>query len=234
MSESDEAPNAPPKAIGRALVIVLALLVLASVWVAAGSGHRRPPTPAGMVFRVEVREAHTPFDRFGVSVDPLDPTAIAIDVPGERVESVSTRFVHGYPGGERLRTERVFGLDRAERTELAFDFDGDGAPDRLEVGTVEPGRPPVPGPIAHVPFGLVRVVSGVNGAVLFEDLDDLEHESGDRAFPLADLDGDGCSELALVHPRMDRANYDIELGDRFFGARSWVTVISGARATRER
>ena len=83
-----------------------------------------------------------------------------------------------------------------------------------------------------MPDGVVQVRSGRDGRVLFEDADPLEYESEDRAVPLDDLDGDGCSELALLHPRMDRSDYDWEPFDLVFGAKSWITVVSGARATR--
>ena len=96
------------------------------------------------------------------------------------------------------------------------DFDGDGTADILETGS-------------GLEYGSIRIRSGADGRVLFEDVDDLEYESTDRAVPLGDLDGDGRSELALIHPRMDRSNYDLELWDLLFGAKSWVTIVSGAR-----
>jgi len=68
--------------------------------------------------------------------------------------------------------------------------------------------------------------------VLFEDTDPLEYECDARAFALGDLDGDGFSELALVHPPEDRSTYDVELWDRLFGAKSWISVVSGARVAR--
>ncbi|MEQ1735607.1 MAG: hypothetical protein ABL886_04295, partial [Rhodoglobus sp.] len=70
------------------------------------------------------------------------------------------------------------------------------------------------------------------GSVLFEDADPIEYEPQRRAFPLGDVDGDGCAELALVHPRGDRSGYDLELWDRLLGAKSWVTIVSGREATR--
>jgi hypothetical protein len=67
---------------------------------------------------------------------------------------------------------------------------------------------------------------------LLEDSDPLEYESDDRVRVLGDLDGDGFAEIALVHPRMDRSRYDFELWDALFGAKSWVTVVSGSRIKR--
>jgi hypothetical protein len=33
----------------------------------------------------------------------------------------------------------------------------------------------------------------------------------------------------VLHPRMDRSAYDFELGDALFGARSWISIVSGSR-----
>ena len=68
--------------------------------------------------------------------------------------------------------------------------------------------------------------------MLFEDQDPLEYQCDDRAFVLGDLDGDGFSEVALVHPRSDRSTYDLELWDLLFGAKSWISVVSGSRIAR--
>ena len=116
---------------------------------------------------------------------------------------------------------------------MNFDFDGDGMADQVMAGRrFNPGARPDPATGRFLDHGTVQVRSGRDGRVLFENRDPLEYESDARAFPLGDLDGDGCAELALVHPRMDRSRYDLELVDRLFGAKSWVTIVSGAQATR--
>lgn len=207
------------------LAMVLGVAMVSGILLSAHAGHRRPPSPRGMVFRAEAREVESPFDRFGVRAIGGASPAIAIFTPGMR--DLPARFeIRSYPEGE-CSTE-IVGPD-AERAwkelsasqgvgEIApFDFDGDGAADRLTVGEGD---------------GVVSVRSGRDGRLLFEDEDDLEYEGKDRAITLGDVDGDGCSDLALLHPRMDRSRYDLELCDRFLGAKSWVTIVSGARATR--
>lgn len=116
-----------------------------------------------------------------------------------------------------LRTMSVFDLARdpepcsAPRT---IDLDGDGTDDAL----------------SELPYGTTTITSGRDGTTLFVDRDPLEYESHQRARLLGDLDGDGHGDFALLHPRSDRSKYDIELLDRIYGAKSWITLISGAKA----
>ena len=71
-----------------------------------------------------------------------------------------------------------------------------------------------------------RLTSGPDGK---PTLSWLEPTDDGVVLRYATLDGDGFSELALLHPRMDR-DYDFEnVWDVLFGAKSWVTVISGSR-----
>jgi hypothetical protein len=132
--------------------------------------------------------------------------------------------IYRYPSGEHLKELSGVEAEHAmmERSlvkpesPLACDLDGDGIADLVETGTT-------------AEYGVSRVRSGADGRVLFENVDDLEYESSDRAVCLGDLDGDGRSEIALIHPRMDRSRYDFELWDLLFGAKSWITVVSGGR-----
>jgi hypothetical protein len=211
--------------------MILGVAIATGLFCSARAGHRRPPEPRGMVFRAEVRKVESPMDRFDVRAIELGGRAIAIwarasgQIPARLV-------IHRYPDGDLL--EVLVGTD-AERAwrELprvpdvggaieAFDFDGDGTADELESEPVMQDRD----------YGVVRIRSGRDRRLLFLDEDELEYETWDRAVPLGDLDGDGCSELALLHPRMDRSGYDLELWDWLLGAKSWVTIVSGGRATR--
>lgn len=100
------------------------------------------------------------------------------------------------------------------------DFDGDGIDDRTVFEKVDHGR--------------AIVESGRDGSVLLESIEPLEYESNDRLTLLGDLDGDGFSELAVAHPRDDRSKYDWELFDAVFGAKSWLSVVSGRLGTGKR
>jgi hypothetical protein len=204
----------------------ITVLGVALVLLAANPKHRRPPTPAGLVFRVEARRVHDPLDRFAVTCEKRDGPAVVVFSAAKEDTPASLR-VFRYPSGELLQelsgapAEQSF-QERSspvEGTNVVFDFDADGVQDLIEVGE-------------SLEFGLIRVRSGVDRTPLFDDDDPLEYETGDRAIPLGDVDGDGYAELALLHPRMDRSRYDEELGDWLFGAKSWVTVVSGSRVER--
>jgi hypothetical protein len=195
-----------------------------------------------MVFRAESREVVSPLDRFEVRAVEPSGRELAIFTPstGEfsaRLERLS------FPQGDRLPVLLGLEAERAwkERADSAgsdavrarFDFDGDGTEDSVVTWTPYQPVPSQPGMKTFGPdHGVVRVVSGRDHRVLFEDCDSLEYEGWDRAIPLGDVDADGCAELALLHPRMDRSKYDLELFDLCLGAKSWVTVVSGALATR--
>jgi hypothetical protein len=210
------------KAGALVLVACAALVLWTSAW-----GHRRPPTPDGMLFRRVVSEVRTPFDKFGVfAVDRGGPAVAIFDADARRGSGMLSTYC--YPAGKLVEQEtgaraqqmaRDLSTSAEEAETRPFDFDGDGIADTLEIGGVpETGR--------------VRVLSGRDRHVLFEDDDPLEYEGEDRAIPLGDLDGDGYAELALVHPRMDRSRYDFELWDLLLGARSWITIVSGSRIAR--
>jgi hypothetical protein len=205
-------------------VSVGALLLAGGSWLAitaAGTGHRRPPSPSGLVLRLVTREVVSPFDGFVVFATERNGPAIVVLTP-RTGEFPATRHIYSYPDGKLLEEARLDPTPVAQSSGI-FDFDGDGVADRIDNGSGESGAPD---------YGVVRVYSGRDGHVLFVDRDDLEYEGNERAFPLPDLDGDGCSELALLYPRMDRSSYDLEVGDMLFGAKSWVSIVSGARATR--
>jgi hypothetical protein len=179
-----------------------------------------------MVFRAEAREAQHPIDCFGVYAIDRGGPAVAV-FSAMTNDAPAMLAVYRYPDGTRVET--LTGADALQlQVELAptsiraaerFDFDADGAFDTIEVGQ-------------GVDFGTVRVRSGADQRVIFENDDPLEYECRARAIPLSDIDGDGYSELALLHPRTDRSRYDIEPIDWIFGAKSWVTIVSGARIER--
>lgn len=203
------------------LASAIGVLLLALAFVASRLGHRSPPWPIGAVLRVEARRSYGPFDEIQVVACDVGGPAIEIRSP-EQFGSAVVVDRYRYPGGESIPPDAAptAGADAATLTSsIMFDFDGDGAADRVE----EPDG---------METGIVRVVSGRDGRTLFEDDDPIEYETQHRAFPLGDLDGDGFAELALVHPRSDRSRYDLELWDRLLGAKSWITVVSGRAATR--
>jgi hypothetical protein len=218
--------------VGHILVLLVSVAAGSAAFWLARQGHRRPPTPRGMVFRAEAREVKSPLDRFEVRAMDRGGRAVAVFAPAIG-DFPATLETYAFPAGGRL--ERLVGPDASRAwSDLAppaggaepattFDFDGDGTTDDLVTGAVI---------VVPEDYGVVRVRSGRDGRTLFEDADELEYEGGDRAIPLGDVDGDGCSELALLHPRMNRSDYDIEPCDWLLGAKSWVTVVSGARATR--
>lgn len=210
------------------LIAVLAFSVFA---VATTSGHRAAPSTAGAVCRIEAREVFDPWDRFEVFPRAGASPGFAVfardvqvsDLDGREVRSIPASFtVHAYPSGRVLESfvgadaEREVRAERVVSARPALDLDGDGREDAIEPG-MDPRR------------GLVRVRAAVDGSVLLEDDDDIEYESTDRVIALGDLDGDGKGECAVLHPRSDRSAYDFELGDLVFGAKSWISIVSGSR-----
>ncbi|MBK7875485.1 MAG: hypothetical protein IPJ77_07000 [Planctomycetes bacterium] len=215
------------------VVFLLAMLAFGVLAVATTSGHRAAPTTSGAVCRIEAREVFDPWDRFEVFPRAGARPGFAVfardlqvsDLDGREVRSIPASFtVHAYPSGRVL--ESFAGADaerevRAERERIvsdrpALDLDGDGRQDVVEPG-VDPRR------------GLVRLLTAPGGRVLLEDDDDIEYETMDRVIALGDLDGDGKGECAVLHPRSDRSAYDFELGDLVFGAKSWISIVSGSR-----
>ena len=188
--------------------------------------HRRTPNPRGLVLQLELRESASPLERWEFLPIERDGPAIAIVDHGAS-EFPKSLIVVRHPSGEILQlvepaTDADFDAARAARwtkSASAFDFDGDGIGD--QVGTGGDAR-----------YGSGLVLSGVDDRELWSDEDPLEYESNDRLTPLGDLDGDGCAELAVWHPRFDRSDYDTELVDAIVGAKSWLSIVSGARATR--
>jgi hypothetical protein len=204
-------------------VSLLAAAMMWPMWMA----HRVAPHPKGLVFQHELLATRAgifgyPFEVF--AIDRGGPAVAILEHEPEGGEAMIR--VLRYPTGELLHVAAnpdasemgALRSQRLGRDDDAFDFDGDGIGDLLQT---PPGGD-------HS----VGVISGRDRSVLFFQVDPLEYEPNERATPLGDLDGDGCSELAVLHPRADRSTYDIELGDRFFGAKSWLSIVSGKLATR--
>jgi hypothetical protein len=209
--------------------VLLLIITLIANWHdidGPSGGHRRTPAPPGLVFQLEARVVNTPWDCIRVFPLAREGPAVAVVDAGSRPNSATVQ-IYRYPSGllvERLEGERAADLIAelaadAQPNSVLFDFDGDGILDRLEVRD-------------RGIFGHMRVLSGHDSSVLFEDQDTLEYECDERAFALGDLDGDGFGELALVHPRMDRSTYDLELWDMLLGAKSWISIVSGSRVAR--
>jgi hypothetical protein len=211
---------------GLAVLVLLGLVfAIVAAW-PTWSAHRRTPEVAGLMFQVELPAVVAPpFERFIVySIDRGGPAVVVIRSVNAPLPTQLT--VCRYPTGEVL--EHVANcsaadLDRVAAERIAperrdFDFDGDGSSDAT---SWEEGLGP----------RSAAVESGSDGSVLFESREPLEYESNDRLRLLGDLDGDGCSELAVLHPRMDRSRYDFEPLDRMYGAKSWLSVVSGKLAT---
>lgn len=187
--------------------------------------HRVPPTVRGALFRVGLPEAGSFLSRRLIvfAIDRAGPAIAALE-PGD-LERPPVLVVHRFPTGELLERREHFTAADVARVEAArtpsgehFDFDGDGVADRIDCAL-------------RVGNGLAEVRSGADDRVLFVSDEPLEYESSDRLTFLGDLDGDGGSELAVWHPRRDRSKYDFEPLDRWFGAKSWLSVVSGKLAT---
>jgi hypothetical protein len=212
-------PRSAWVALGCGTALFLAAALLLILLLSFRPAHQELPKPDGMVLRIELPEAEVPWINAAVRVSGEQPPRLIVTYrvyprPGE-CDYVCAEYA--YPSGKRL-TEPVPAADIDALQEHAeFDFDGDGVVDTLQCDWTAG---------VHT----VRVTSGVTGRGLFVHTDPREYEYEKGAFPLGDLDGDGCAELALSHPRMDRSDYDLELYDAIFGARSWITVVSGKLA----
>lgn len=217
-----EIPRSVRIGCGAVLLVTFGILGLAVLedlpgWLARSA----TPAPEGLVLQVVLPEMGSPFHEIEVlAVERNGPAIAILDGVGRSTPPRVT--VVRYPEGEVL--ERLDEPDARQLEDLragawapgTFDLDGDGQAD-------EP---------SYDYGGWVYVRSGVEGRVLWLSHDPLEYEFSARLTPLADLDGDGCSELAVLHPRMDRSDYDIHPIEAILGVHSWLSVVSGARATR--
>jgi len=201
-----------PKFAARAyfwLVGVLVVLALpVGLYVATDPAYRSEPRPDGSVFVVEVEPVLSPLDIY--RVEPLPGEVRGILVVGPHSTN-QRRWAFTYPAGAKLHppTEALF---LEPQQELALDLDGDGVADTIHQEVLDQD--------------FIEVRSGADGSLLYRQEDPLEYETAMRAFSLGDLDGDGYGELGLVHPRMNRS-YDLSW-DILLGAKSWVSVVSGA------
>ncbi|MEM1451704.1 MAG: hypothetical protein AAGI22_21510 [Planctomycetota bacterium] len=171
------------------------------------TGYHARPHPEGMRLRVELP----------ASVSRFRAPDVRVRTSGEPVLDV-----HGLVGGPHAFSI-ASGVPLAASSLVtdstladpgAFDFDGDGVEDEIVDLGVRGGN------------SVLRVVSGSTGRTLFQDSDAAAYTPTDRGRALPDLDGDGLSELALYHPRDDRATYDFEPVDLLLDAKSWLTVVS--------
>lgn len=96
-----------------------------------------------------------------------------------------------------------------------FDFDGDGVEDAVATRRWDGS--------SHV-----TVESGASGGTLFMYEESCGRWVHSRAVALPDLDGDGRSELAVIHPRVDRSVFDDHFCDSFVDVKSWVTIVSSS------
>lgn len=109
-------------------------------------------------------------------------------------------------------TRIEYGVHPGGVDERPFDFDGDGVEDAVTtegVGT----------------HSVVAVSSGATGELLFEHRESGASYVPVRGRPLPDLDGDGRSELAVYHPRLDRSVHGESFCDRWIDVRSWITIV---------
>ncbi|QDU83159.1 FG-GAP repeat protein [Planctomycetes bacterium Pla163] len=220
MSELDPPrPRAPVTPWKLALLVVSCVAVLAALVVAQLTfvdRHRLEPRPDGVVLIVEVPESR-PLSAYHVAPAPSGTSFVAT-LPSNDLTRANEVFTIDYPSGNVRRGSAPGGSAPPRDANRPLDLDGDGVADVILAGAS-----------SGLEYGLVRVISGADGSVLFEDRDLLEYERDDRAFSLGDLDGDGFGELALVYPRLARV-YDAEhVLDALFETHGWIAVVSGSR-----
>lgn len=197
---------------------------------------RLPPSPDGMVFRVEVPQATSPWSWYSTFALERREPAIAIvhgaSWPCSRglcsQGGPTTADVLAYPSGVRIeeissqehRCVAEQFADAIPPRPAQFDFDGDRVVDRITMHFADG---------AHV----VRVLSGHDEGVIFEHADRMGYYPGPEcAVPLGDVDGDGFGELALFNRRYDWSRCDFPAWDAFFEIKSWITIVSGSRVAR--
>ncbi len=195
------APDRPERVMWIA-VACFALLVLA--WFLSMPVS---PAPPGAAMQIELPELEVPYDRFEVHAYSLNPPVLAIVHSADTWNGIAPRLFR-FPDAHEISWNKPARLASAG----TFDFNEDGTPDLLDLDNQH-----------------VRVRSGSSSYVLYAYADDSAWGQVDRAFPLPDLDGDGSSELALIHPRIDRSGFDFVLQDALFGVRSWVTIVRGRK-----
>lgn len=202
-------------------LLVAALSIASALVLVRSSGYHSRPNPLGRVLSIRIGDdLCSPItDRIHVSLVQRAPAIVQV-LDRDRTSSPIGRHTPRlgdpaqwieFPSGQRVRVD-----SRATSPPLLFDFDADGVEDRVTSEIIAGGR-----------VNRSEVLSGSTGAVLYRYDDPQEYGQRSRAFPLGDLDGDGHAELALLHPRCDRSTYDTVPTDTLFGARSWLSVISG-------
>jgi hypothetical protein len=165
-------------------------------------GYHATPSPEGMLARFELPPSMNPFALSRVVAHGGDTVTIEVRQAGGR------QYFFSFPAG-KTAPRTVHPIDPGP-----FDFDGDGAEDEIEHSMTSRGW-------AHA-----RVLSGATEEVLFRNSDPMACTPLVRAHGLPDLDGDGCSELAVYHPRDDR-NYDVRpMVDGIIDVKSWLTIVS--------
>ncbi|MBI5433498.1 MAG: VCBS repeat-containing protein [Planctomycetes bacterium] len=186
------------------------------------SEYRSVETLPGTVFQVELPSTSGPFDWFSVYAIEHEGPAIVVINPESGSRPRALR-VFRFPSGEKLEELLDYSAADVARIEVErrlvppFDFDGDGAADAIVAGD-------------HA--CRVSAVRGSETVALFESSEPRVYATIERLTPLPDLDGDGCSELAVLQPRDDRSEYDLAPLDALCPATSRLSVVSGALATR--
>lgn len=190
------------------LVLLLVLATLGMFKAIASAGYREEPNPPGMMCRIELGAVHSPAAVYSAFADPQFPGGFVIE--SHNVDGSSTYLICDFPQGVISGLDSYFGAP----PEADWDFDGDGFPDTVESHKDVHGD------------GIVEVLSGRDRRRIYIDSYDLEYETCERGFPLADLDNDGYAELGILYPRQDRSTYDFHPFDALLGAKSWFAVVS--------